>query len=330
MSRSSTDGLAIGLGASALALGRRRSAQARFAERLQAALGAWAAPRLQPAAAPAGVAPADVAPEETTTAAPADAAPAAPDLIIEIDAAQRYTEAGALDALRRALASGAPESASRGGGRDVRARRRAAIVLDDFWGNHAIVRGDFRTLHAGDAGEIVRAYFADVFGADASAWSIQWQLREDGRALFASALSRTLHDGIHAACSAEGVEIASLTLGLQHMLNRMRRTVAGREGLLLVIGETMLHAVSIENGRWCAYDAQRVFAGDGGAAVPLAEVARHVFERSPALRHDDCEVYLYGAGADPAQFDRYFDHVHLLQDPASAQAPARRLMEFAQ
>ncbi len=326
MSRSSTDGLAIGLGASALALGRRRSAQARFAERLQAALGAWATPRLQPAAAPADVAPGDVALEE---AAMADT-PEAPDLIIEIDAAQRYTEVGAIDALRRALASGAPESADRGAGRAVRARRRAAIVLDDFWGNHAIVRGDFRTLHAGDAGEIVRAYFADVFGADASAWSIQWQLREDGRALFASALSRTLHDGIHAACGAEGVEIASLTLGLQHMLNRMRRTVAGREGLLLVIGETMLHAVSIENGRWCAYDAQRVFADAGGAAVPLAEVARHVFERSPALRHDDCEVYLYGAGADPAQFDRYFDHVHLLRDPASAQAPARRLLEFAQ
>jgi hypothetical protein len=326
VSRSSTEALAIGLGASALALGRRRSAQARFAERLHAALGARGVPGLP---GPAQAAPEEAAAQAALAVAVAPEGAHAPDLTIELDSALRYSEEGALDALRRALATDAPQ-ATGNALRGPRAKRRASIVLDDFWGNHAIVRGDFRTLRSADVGEVARAYFADVLGVDAALLSIGWQLREDGRALFASALSRTLHDGIHDACAAAQAEVASLTLGLPHVLNRTRRAVVGREGLLLVIGETMLHAVSIENGRWCAVDGQRVFANPNAGRVPLAEVARHVFERSCTRRGDDCPVYLCGAAVDQGQFDEVFDHVHLLTDHTSAQAPSLRLMEFAQ
>ncbi|MGD7390659.1 hypothetical protein ACQCQ2_18620, partial [Ralstonia pseudosolanacearum] len=90
MSRLSTEALAIGLGASALALGRRPSVLAR----LHAAFGAWGALRSGRSAD----APADTLAD--TTAASASDDVDAPDLMVEIDAALRYTEQGALDALR--------------------------------------------------------------------------------------------------------------------------------------------------------------------------------------------------------------------------------------
>ncbi|UCF24324.1 MAG: hypothetical protein JSV72_02200, partial [Ralstonia sp.] len=100
MSRSSTEALAIGLGASALALGRRRSAQARFAERLHAALGARGVPGLP---GPAQAAPEEAAAEAALAVAVAPEGAHAPDLTIELDSALRYSEEGALDALRLAL-----------------------------------------------------------------------------------------------------------------------------------------------------------------------------------------------------------------------------------
>ncbi|MHA6882908.1 hypothetical protein [Ralstonia pseudosolanacearum] len=314
MSRLSTETLAIGLGASALALGRRRSALAR----LHAAFGAWGAPRSGRSADASAGTPTDA------MAASASDDVGAPDLMVEIDAALRYTEQGALDALRRALTDGAPAGGS------ARATRRAAIVLDDFWGQHAIVRGDFRSMYAHDLDEVACAYVADVFGAEASTVSTRWQLRDDGRALFASALSRSLLDGIGEVCAAARVEVGSLTLGLPQRLNRVRRALAGRNGLLLVVDETMLHAVTLDGGRWLAYDAQRVFADAGGVVVPIAEVARHVFERSVVRQHDDCEVYLCGLAVDPRQFDPCFERVHPLTDHISGHAPARCLMRFAQ
>ncbi|WP_459203920.1 hypothetical protein ACQVRV_05375 [Ralstonia pseudosolanacearum] len=310
MSRLSIETLAIGLGAGALALGRRRSALSR----LHAVFGAWGAPRSGRSA--------DAPTDAIATSASDDVD--APDLMVEIDAALRYTEQGALDALRRALADDAPA----GGG--ARATRRAAIVLDDFWGQHAIVRGDFRSMYAHDLDEVACAYVADVFGAEASTVSTRWQLRDDGRALFASALSRSLLDGIGEVCAAARVEVGSITLGLPQRLNRVRRALAGRDGLLLVVDETMLHAVTLDGGRWLAYDAQRVFADAGGVAVPIAEVARHVFERSVVRQHDDCEVYLCGLAVDPRQFDPCFERVHPLTDHISGHAPARCLMRFAQ
>ncbi|AXV77016.1 MULTISPECIES: hypothetical protein [Ralstonia solanacearum species complex] len=319
MSRLSTESLAIGIGAGALALGKRRSALAR----LHAAFGPWAAPRSgrftqTPADTPADAV-AGATPDNANT----------PNLTVEIDAALRYTEQGALDALRRALTGDAPVTTGTAGGA-ARATRRAAIVLDDFWGNHAILRGDFRSMHARDVDEVARAYFADVFGADAPSASIRWQLRDDGRALFASALSRALLNGIGETCGAARVEVGSIRLGLQQMLNHVRGALTDRDGLLLVIDETMLHAVTIESGRWLAYDAQRVFPDASGVAVPIAEVARHVFERSLVRHRHDCDVYLCGLAVDHGQFDPYFDHVHPLTAHMSDQAPARRLMELAQ
>lgn len=319
MSRLSTETLAIGLGASALALGRRRSALSR----LHAVFGAWGAPRSGRSAD----APADTPTDAMAASVPDDVD--APDLMVEIDAALRYTEQGALDALRRALTGDAPATTGPAGG-GARATRRAAIVLDDFWGQHAIVRGDFRSMYAHDLDEVACAYVADVFGAEASTVSTRWQLRDDGRALFASALSRSLLDGIGEVCAAARVAVGSLTLGLPQRLNRVRRALAGRDGLLLVVDETMLHAVTLDGGRWLAYDAQRVFADAGGVVVPIAEVARHVFERSVVRQHDDCEVYLCGLAVDPRQFDPCFERVHPLTDHISGHAPARCLMRFAQ
>ncbi|MGR5475535.1 hypothetical protein ACPV5T_20770, partial [Vibrio astriarenae] len=77
-------------------------------------------------------------------------------------------------------------------------------------------------MHARDVEDVVRAYFSDVFGANSSADSqvpsIRWQVREDGRALFASALSHTLLDGIGQACSDARVQAESITLGLPQIL----------------------------------------------------------------------------------------------------------------
>ncbi len=319
MSRLSTETLAIGIGASALALGKRRSALAR----LQAVFGTWAAPR----SGRSTETPADTS--VGAIAASTLGGVSAPDLTVEIDAALRYTEPGALDALRRALMGDAAAATGAAGGA-ARARQRAVIVLDDFWGNHAILRGDFRSMHARDVEEVARAYFADVFNADASSVSVCWQLRDDGRALFASALSRALLDGIGSTCAAARVEVESMTLGLPQMLNHVRRELTDRDGVLLVVGETMLHAVTIENGRWLAYDTQRVFADASGVAAPIAEIARHVFERSLVRHRHDCEVYLCGLAVDYGQFDPYFGHVHPLTAHMSDQAPARRLMELAQ
>ncbi|OAI80914.1 hypothetical protein E7Z57_07515 [Ralstonia pseudosolanacearum] len=321
MSRLSTEPLAIGIGASALALGRRRSALSR----LLAALGAWGAPRSGRSSDALVDTPTDTLAASASASDDVDA----PDLMMEIDAALRYTEQGALDALRRALTGDALAAAGPAGGA-ARPTRRAAIVLDDFWGQHAIVRGDFRSMYAHDLDEVACAYVADVFGAEASTVSTRWQLRDDGRALFASALSRSLLDGIGEVCAAARVEIGSLTLGLPQRLNRVRRALAGRDGLLLVVDETMLHAVTLDGGRWLAYDAQRVFADAGGVAAPIAEVARHVFERSVVRQHDDCEVYLCGLAVDPRQFDPCFERVHPLTDHISGHAPARCLMRFAQ
>ena len=348
MSPSSTEALAIGLGSRLLALGRQRSASARFADRLHAALPSWAMPGSHPSA--------DVPPEgagDSPATTPAPDASNAPRLTIEIDEALRYTERGAIEALRNALRSNALRSealktealksealaveapqAAPSTERVARVTRRAAIVLDDFWGNHAIVRGDFRSMHARDVEDVVRAYFSDVFGANSSADSqvpsIRWQVREDGRALFASALSRTLLDGIGQACSDARVQAESITLGLPQILNRVRRAVSGHEGLLLVVGDTTLHAVTIEDGRWLAYDAQRVFPNATTTAAPLGEVARHVFERASVRLPHDCKVYVCGLAVDPGQFDPYFDHVQLLTDHISGHAPACCLMEFAQ
>jgi hypothetical protein len=204
------------------------------------------------------------------------------------------------------------------------------VVLDDFWGHHAILRGDFRALRAREVDEITDAYFADTFGIDARMLSIRWQLQRGGRALFASALPRSLHEGIHEVSAAAQVDVTSVTLGLPWILNRVRRAVAGRDALLLVVAETLLHVVTIEDSRWVAYDTQRVFADAAGDAWRLAEIARHVFERSPARRRDDCDVYLCGLAVDPMPFEQSFAHVRALPEHVSGDAPELRLMEFAQ
>ena len=302
MSRSSTSVLAIGIGSRDLALGMRRSALQRLRERIRSGRAGTGAQASPPLAQP-GVAHATIA----------------------MDEAQCFTEQGALEVLRQALAAdaGAP-------GPSPGSKRRAFIVLDDFWANHAILRGDFRGMRAREIDETALAYFADTFGLAGGSLLIRWQLQGGGRALFASAMSRSLHDGIHEVSSSARVEVKSLTLGLPQTLNRVRRAVDGREALLLVVTETLLHAVTMEDNRWAAYDTQRLFDDDAGDALRLAGIAEHMFERSSTTRREDCMVYLCGLPVDPAPFEERFAAALQLPGRAGADAAALRLMEFAQ
>lgn len=308
MSRSSTNVLAIGLGACDVALGAPRPVLSRLIERLRG-------PHAPRAASPTSA-------HDAHEAAPDEGGPA--PLLIAMDEALRYTEQGAFDALRRAFAAHAGAVSGR-----ANAKRRAQLVLDDFWGNHAILRGDFRAMRARDIEQIAQAYFADTFGLDAATLALRWQLQRGGQALFASALPRSLCDGIQEVSAAARVDVRSVTLGLPQLLNRVRHTVAGRDALLLVVAESLLHAVTIDARGWAAYDTQRLFVDDAADPWRLAEIARHVFERSPARRRDDCDVYLCGLAVDPAPFEQRFAKARQLCAHVTRDASALRLMEFA-
>jgi hypothetical protein len=238
----------------------------------------------------------------------------------EIDAVQRYTERGALEALGLALADAKSPSP---------VKRRASVALDDFWGRHAILQGDFRDMRAKDIDEVAAAYFADTFGVDGDTLSIRWQVQPAGRALFASALPRTLIDGIRAAGEAARLEIASVTLGLPQMLNRVRLAIPGRSGLLFVATDTLLHAVTIGNRGWAAYDTERLFHCGADDAVTVADVARQIFERSAACRQSGSDIFLCGLSLDPAPFERSFARIRALRAYMSDAAPALTLMELA-
>lgn len=252
-------------------------------------------------------------------------APAAMPGVVQlaIPAEQQLTEQGALAVLCAALQGEQERNAGA-----VR-KQRASLVLDDFWANHAILRGDFRALRAHELEELTLAYFADRFGLDPAALLLRWRVLHGGRVLFASALARSLFDGIQAAATAAQVAIDSLRLGLPTVLDRVRRMVAMQPAMFLFVGEVQLQAVLAEQGCWNAYDSQRLFAGDGADPARIAELAVQMFERTGSMRRTECTVYLCGSALDPAPFEQRFAATVQLPLPGANEAPAARLLELA-
>lgn len=246
---------------------------------------------------------------------------------------QYGTEAGLLDALRAALVTQPGADAEGTEAREAKpSPRHAHVVLDDFWGIHAILRGDFRTLRARELEEVALAHFTDTYGIDGEALVVRSCVQQGGRALFASAMSRALHDGIHEVGASGHVRISRLKLGLPEMLNCID-AVAGGDALLMFVAEELMQAVMIERRGWAAYDAQRLFPGDAGNASRLAELAEQLFERSATragLKREDCTIYLYGNDTDPAPFEARFAAAIRPAQPPTDSSPARRLMEYAQ
>ncbi|MGF6598954.1 hypothetical protein P3T23_003671 [Paraburkholderia sp. GAS448] len=252
---------------------------------------------------------------------------------VAIHEEQCCTEPGLLDALRTALVTTPATDAALA--EQVKApQRSASVVLDDFWGNHAILRGDFRTLRARELEEIVLAHFTDTYGIDGESLLVRFCVQRGGRALFASAMSRALHDGIREVSASARVRISRLRLGLPEMLNRAGPVADdGGEALLMFVAHELLQAVMIKQDRWVAYDAQRLFPGDAGDASRLAELAEQLFERSAtrtSLRREDCRIYLSGIETDLAPFEARFAAAIRLAQPAMDRSPAHRLMEYAQ
>jgi hypothetical protein len=315
VSRSSNDSLAVGFGTCEVAVGTRRTVGPEW--------GAWGRAarviRRGMRGRGASIAIAHDAPlQQDTATTPATAA--SPHRMVEIDAGRRYTVEGALDALHRAIADAAA---------DAPTKRCASVVLDDFWSHHAILQGDFRVLRTKDIDEVACAYFADTFGVDAQTLAVRWQLQPGGRALFASALPRSLIEGIRAQGAAARVDVTSITLALPQMLNRVRSAIAGGNGWLLVVTDTLLHAVTVGKGGWSACDSERLFRGAAADAAPVADAARQMFERSVAPHHSEGDVYLCGLALDPVPFERSFTRVRTLSAHMSDAAPALRLMELA-
>lgn len=295
MSRSSTEVLAIGLGTCEIAIGRRRPAWPRRAAR-EPGLG------------------------EPRT--------------VEIESDRRYTEDGLFDALSRALGDERGDAHSEGDARSPAGGYRgcrAALVLDDFWGRHAILRGDFRRMRARDLDEVVNAYFADSFGMDGQTLTIRWQTQPGGRTLFASALPSALIEGLRERGSAMGVDVASIMLALPQTLNRVRSAITARTGWLLVATETLLHAVAIVDGGWSAYDTERLFRDRSGAedSDTVADAARQIVERSASSHGPEGDVYLCGLALDHAPFERSFGRFVALGAHMSCESPALKLMELA-
>jgi hypothetical protein len=118
------------------------------------------------------------------------------------------------------------------------------------------------------------------------------------------------------------------------MLNRLGGAADGAaEALLLFVEDELLQAVMIEQNRWAAYDAQRLFPGDAGDASRLAELAEQLFERSATranAKREDCKLYLFGIETELAPFEARFAAAVPLAQPVMGGSPAHRLMEYAQ
>jgi hypothetical protein len=249
---------------------------------------------------------------------------------------QCYTENGVFNALRAAFEAEPDESSpSIKSGRSR--SRRAHIVLDDFWGNHAVLRGDFRALRARDIGEVAHAHFADTYGVDAQATCVRVCVQRGGRAAFASALPRTLVDGIREAGASSGVEVRALKLCLPEMVNRSLDAARQPDTLLIFAADALLQAVLIQAGRWAGYDAQRLFADDASDPDRIAALAEQAFEHCAErtdARREACSLALHGFDIDPAPFEARFASVSIHASPASigseaAGNAARRLLEYA-
>ncbi|WP_233867575.1 hypothetical protein [Paraburkholderia adhaesiva] len=233
------------------------------------------------------------------------------DALVSFDIApqQSATEAGVIDALGTALIHAATNSGPQA---RLPSKRRVFIVLDDFWGYHTILHGDFRSLRTHEIEEIVLAHFADVNDLDAASVLVRFDVQRGGRAVFASALARSLYDAIHDAVNAAEMKIASVTLWLPVQLQTLRGQVASREAMLLFVGSTLLQAVLVDGNGWSGYDAQRRFPGDTVNSAWIAGFAEQVFERAAlhagAVR-EDYDVYLFGEAVDTAAFEGRFRSV---------------------
>ena len=293
MSRSSTEGLAIGVGTCEIAVGRQRPS--------------WPKRPALDAASSAG-------------------------RNVEIESARRYTEGGLLEALARALNDeNGDAQAEAHASTHARSARRASIVLDDFWGRHAILRGDFRRMRARDLDEVASAYFADTFGVDGATLAIRWQAQPGGRTVFASALPSALIEGIRERCTAAHTDAARIMLALPQTLNRVRSAINARNGWLLVATDTLVHAVTIGEAGWSAYDTERLFRGQTGGedADIFADAARQIVGRSAASHGVDGDIYLCGLALDSAPFERSFARFVALPAHMSHATPAVMLMELA-
>lgn len=251
---------------------------------------------------------------------------------------QRFTEIGVFDALRTALEP-APDDDATPAKRAPSRARSAHIVLDDFWGNHAILRGAFRTLRAREIDEIARAHFVDTYGVDAEAIDVRVCVQRAGRSAFASALPRTLVDGIPEAGTSAGVSVRALKLCLPEMFNRALDETLQSTAMLIFAADELLQAVLIEAGHWAGYDAQRLFSGDACDPQQIAALAEQAFDRCAertSAKRDECELGLYGFDIDPAPLEARFGRVTPLASPVrkmdgeTGESFACRLLEYAQ
>ncbi len=252
--------------------------------------------------------------------------------------AQCFTEAGVFNGLRAAL-DPAPDKEAPHENRAPAHIRGAHIVLDDFWGNHAILRGDFRSLRAREVDEVARAHFVDAYGVDAEEIVVRASVQRGGRAVFASALPRTLAEGIREAGASAGVGVRTLKLCLPEMLNRALDKMPRASAMLIFATDALMQSVLIEPGGWVGYDAQRLFAGDACDPQQIAVLAEQAFERCAertTVRRDECELSLYGFDIDPAPLKACFAIVTALASPVvnmdddTGESFARRLLEYAQ
>jgi hypothetical protein len=267
-----------------------------------------------------------------------DAAASEEPRCVPMPDAQCFTEAGVFDALRVALepvaGDGSPPA------RRGLARTRAAyIVLDDFWVNHAILRGDFRALRAKEIDEIARAHFVDTYDVNGGAMDVRVCVQRGGRAAFASALPLSLVEGIRGAGASAGVAMHALTPCLPRMLDRALERMRQANAMFVFAADSLMHAVLIEAGRWAGYDAQRLFNGDAGDPVRLASLAEQAFEHCATHTATPREAFalgLYGVDMDFAPLQARFASVTVLAAPGggagdhAGDSVARRLLEYAQ
>ncbi|AUT65661.1 hypothetical protein [Paraburkholderia terrae] len=264
------------------------------------------------------------------------ASPAAPRSV-PMPETQWFTQAGVFDALRAALEPApdgvVPQAPSR--------TRGVHIVLDDFWGNHAILRGDFRTLRAREVDEIARAHFVDTYGVDGETIVVRACVQRGGRAMFASALPRALVDGMGEASASAGARMLALKLCLPEMLNRTLPSMPRANAMIVFAADALIQAVLIEADCWACYDAQRLFAGDACDTAKVTLLAEQAFERCAertTLRREDCALGFYGPGnaIDLAALQARFASVTTLAPPNACdeleggESFARHLLEYAQ
>jgi hypothetical protein len=202
---------------------------------------------------------------------------------------QWFTEQGALALFAQALASDAAAGV-----------QRVEVVLEDFWVHHTLLRGDFRRLRARELEEVVQAWFADTFDLEAGALACRWTVQPGGRFLFASAIPRSLLEGLLAASAAAAVKITRLTPRLPFLLNQVRGQLEGRSSMLVVVADAVLQTVMGDGRHWMAYDAQRLFPGDHANAARLVAIAENLFERSAVPEPEACTVYWCGHLPTPA------------------------------